>query len=66
MDGACSNFTTYYSALHVDICFNAQLNGWRVNARGKTKRNCKISLQVDMVRNGGDEFAMNYPIGLER
>ena len=65
-DGTCSKFSTYFSALHVEVCFNAAMNGWRVDARAKTLRNAKVALQVDMVRSGGPEFAMNYPIGPDR
>ena len=65
-DGACSKFTTYFSALHVEVCFNAHMNAWRVDARAKTKHNFKVALQVDMVRTGGAELALNYPIGPDR
>ena len=65
-DGACSKFATFFSQLHVEICFNAERNSWRADVRAKTQRNCKVALQVDMVRSGGAEFAMNYPIGPDR
>lgn len=65
-DGTCSKFSTYFSALYIEICYRADMNGWRMDARAKTKINYKLALQVDMIRTGGDELALNYPIGPDR
>lgn len=52
--------------MHLEACFHANINGWRLEARAKTRINFKVALQVDMVRSGGAELALNYPIGPDR
>lgn len=68
LDGACSSFDAFITgkATQIEVCFDAAMNGWHVDVRTKLERKSRLSVQFDLIRSGGPELAMNYPIGPDR